>query len=494
LAGELLRHSPHPFSSIALSPDGSRMAITEPGAVQMWDAVSGEKILSWKTGPEKQCYGDTCYISSYLIYDSVAYSPDSSRIATGSRDGSVSIWDARSGAAIQTLRGHSTAVSAISFDPTGAYLASGAVDRTAIVWDLRSGKPLNRMKVAASVVSLVFTPGGDRLLIACGNVGHPANSDSLVALWRPLGGRTPVRQFRLPATVTRTRAAALSNDGKIVAAATPAGVFVWDVLSGKLTGSAYASQSSEPSSIAFSPDGSRLVSGTVNGGLRIFDRAGNELLSLPGRGNPLRNVVFSQDGDRVYSCDEDSDVRIWETRSAYFPGASEALNSLRETLFRWSDVSGRLKADRSLDPRLRQAALELAGRRGDDIGKWNHDTRAILLDPARTAAEYRNVLQSATAALQAYPWSPALLTTLGTALYRDGKYREALETLERSESLRGYPDRTDLILIAMTHYRLGETEKARKEFQAAVPVRSQIADSQRAFQDEADTLMAGGGH
>jgi uncharacterized protein HemY len=136
----------------------------------------------------------------------------------------------------------------------------------------------------------------------------------------------------------------------------------------------------------------------------------------------------------------------------------------------------------------------LAGRRGDDIGKWNHDARAVLLDPARTAAEYRSVLQSATAALQAYPWSPALLTTLGTALYRDGKYREALETLERSESLRGYPDQTDLILIAMTHYRLGETEKARKEFQAAVPVRSHRADSQRAFQDEADALMAGGGH
>jgi serine/threonine protein kinase/WD40 repeat protein len=75
LAGELLRHAPHPFSSIALSPDGSRIAATQPGAVEIWDAVSGEKILSWKAGSDKLCYGDTCYISSYLVYDSVAYSP-----------------------------------------------------------------------------------------------------------------------------------------------------------------------------------------------------------------------------------------------------------------------------------------------------------------------------------------------------------------------------------------------------------------------------------
>jgi WD40 repeat protein/serine/threonine protein kinase len=493
LAGELIRQTPHPYSSIALSPDGSRIAMKHPGTVEIWDALSGEQVLSWKTASEQYCYGDLCYLSHDLTYDSVAYSPDGSRIAAAMRDGSISIWDARSGAAIQTLREHETAVTALSFDPDGAHLASGAWDGTAIVWDLRNGKPVNRMKLAANVVSLAFNSAGDRLLIACGNVAHPASSDSMVTLWQPVGGQTPVRQFRLPANVNGTWAAAMSRDGRTVAATSPAGVFVWDALNGKLTGSAYASQSSAPTAIAFSPDGSRLVSGTITGGLRVFDRSADELLSLPGHGSSVRNVVFSPDGECVYSCGEDRDLRIWGTRSAYVPGAAELVNSLRARFFRGSDVSAQIKADRDMDPKLRQAALELASRRGNDMAKWDHDTRAILEDPRRAAADYRGALQSAVTALQAYPWSPALLTTLGIAQYRNGQYREALETLERSESLRGTSDSTDLILTSMTRYRLGETEKARKELQAAVPDRSHRADLQPPFVEEANTLIAPGG-
>ena len=491
LAGELLRQAPHQYSSIALSPDGSRMAIKHPGAVEIWDAVSGEQILSWKTASEQYCYGDRCYLSLYLNYDAVAYNPDGSRIAAAFRDGSIGIWDARSGAAIQTLRGHETAVTALSFDPDGGHLASGAWDGAAIVWDLRTGKPVNRTKLRASVVSLAFNPAGDRLLIACGDVAHPAGSDSLVTVWQPLGGKTSGRQFLLPSVVNRTWAAAMSKDGKTVAAATPAGVFVWDAHSGKLTGSAYADQTSEPTAIAFSPDGSRLVAGTVTGGLRIFDSSANELLSLPGRGTPLRNVVFSPDGERIYSCAKD--LQIWGTRSAYIPGAAELVNSLRERFFLLKDVSSQIKADRTAEPDLRQAALDLASRRGNDIGKWNHSTRAILDDPARSNADYRGALQSAASALQAYPWNPTLLTTLGIAQYRNRQYREALETLQRSEDLRGFRYPTDSILIAMTHYRLGEMEKARKELRAAVPDRVQRADAQPPFLGEADALMTPGG-
>ena len=198
LGGELLQHMPRDDSSIALSPDGARIAVTQPGAVEIWDAATGAKINSWKTGSEKLCYGDTCFTSSISNYDSVTYSPDGSHIAIGSRDGKVGIWDAQSGAAVQELRGHASAVTAIAFDRAGTYLASGAWDKTAIVWDLRSGQPVNRMRLAASVVSLSFTPGGDRLLIACGNTTHPASPESLVTLWQTLGGQSPVRQFPLP--------------------------------------------------------------------------------------------------------------------------------------------------------------------------------------------------------------------------------------------------------------------------------------------------------
>jgi eukaryotic-like serine/threonine-protein kinase len=496
LGGEFLQHLPRSNSSFALSPDGTQIAVTQPGAVEIWDAATGAKINSWKTGSEKLCYGDTCFTSAGFNYDSVTYSPDGSHIATGSRDGAVGIWDSRSGAAVQQLRGHASAVTAIAFDPAGTHLASGAWDQTAIVWDLRSGHPVNRMRLAASVVSLFFTPGGDRLVIACGNTAHPANPGSLVTLWQTLGGQSPIRQFPLPATVKRTWAAALSKDGKSVAATSPAGVSVWDTASGNLIGSGYTSEASQPIAIAFSPDGSRLAAGAVNGALRLFDTSGNELLNLSGHGQPLRSVAFSPDGDLLYSSGLDGNVRVWGTGSAYLPGAAELVDSLREQFYRWRDVSSRIEARRGLDSKLRQAALELARRRGDDIGHWNRDTLATLRDPKRTDEEYRTALQSATAALQAYPWNPALLSTLGAAQYRTGRYREAIETLLRSESLSPYPTTSNLILIAMTHYRLGEIEKARTELEAAVPIRSHYADAQPSFLDEADSLISpiGPGH
>jgi WD40 repeat protein len=470
------------------------MAVKQLGAGEVWDLNSGGRILSLKTGEEKQCYNDTCFSSMVLNYDCVAYSPDGSRIAAGSRDGSVAIWDARSGAEVLRLRGHSAAVTALAFDRSGAHLASGSGDQIAIVWDLRSGKPVNQMTLTASVTSLAFAPDGDRLLIACGNVGHPAKPDSLVTLWEPLSGRTPAFRFQFPAAATRTWAADLSSDGKLAAATSPAGVFVWERRSGKLLGAADATESSEPTAIAFSPDGSRIVCGTVNGGLRIFDNSGREMLALPGRRSALRTVAFSPDGNRIYSSDENEEVRIWETRSEYVPGSADLVSSLREKLFRWKEIDSRIQADGSLEPKLRQAALQLARRRGDDIGQWSRATSDIVRYPGRTAGEYRAALESAEAALKAFPWHPSLLTVAGAALYRNGRYREALNSLERSESLRAFPSRTDLILIAMTHFQLGETAKARQELKAAVPSRSQFGDqTPQYFLDEADALISSAG-
>jgi hypothetical protein len=59
---------------------------------------------------------------------SVSYSPDGSRLASGGWDGTVIVWDAASGRAIHTLRGHTALVRAVAFSPDGARIASTGVD------------------------------------------------------------------------------------------------------------------------------------------------------------------------------------------------------------------------------------------------------------------------------------------------------------------------------------------------------------------------------
>src|SRR5712692_9307414 len=71
--------------------------------------------------------------------DAVSWSPDGQFIASGSWDGTVQVWDARSGALHTLYLGHSDVVSALAWSPDGQYIASGSWDHTVQVWYARTG-------------------------------------------------------------------------------------------------------------------------------------------------------------------------------------------------------------------------------------------------------------------------------------------------------------------------------------------------------------------
>jgi WD40 repeat protein len=69
-------------------------------------------------------------------------------------------------------------------------------------------------------------------------------------------------------------------------------------------------------SVAFTPDGRRLVSASADGSLKLWDAAGGKLLlTLNGHGGAVRSVAVSPDGKRVYSCSADKTIKIWDAAS-----------------------------------------------------------------------------------------------------------------------------------------------------------------------------------
>src|SRR5256885_10512629 len=82
--------------------------------VRLWDASSGAALQTLKD-----------HSSSV---SSVAFSPDGKVVASGSGDDTVRLWDAGTGAAAQTLKGHSSSVRAIAFSPDGKVVESGSGD------------------------------------------------------------------------------------------------------------------------------------------------------------------------------------------------------------------------------------------------------------------------------------------------------------------------------------------------------------------------------
>ncbi|WP_435821721.1 WD40 repeat domain-containing protein [Micromonospora taraxaci] len=68
--------------------------------------------------------------------ESLAWSPDGSRLVAGCKDNSARVWDVRTRSSADVLRGHADWVGALVWSPSGRYLASGSDDRTVRVWDI----------------------------------------------------------------------------------------------------------------------------------------------------------------------------------------------------------------------------------------------------------------------------------------------------------------------------------------------------------------------
>ena len=77
---------------------------------------------------------------------SAAFSPDGSRIVTASRDNTARLWDAKTGAALATLSGHTDAVTSAAFSPDGSRVVTASEDKTARLWDAKTGAALARSR------------------------------------------------------------------------------------------------------------------------------------------------------------------------------------------------------------------------------------------------------------------------------------------------------------------------------------------------------------
>ena len=283
--------------SVAFSPDGTTIASgSRDGSVRIWDAATGRQLR------ELEGHGDWVY--------GVAFSPDGTTIASGSGDASVRIWDAATGRQLRKLEGYGGAVCGMAFSPDGTTIASGSGDASVRIWDAATGRQLRKLEGhGGAVCGVAFSPDGTT--IASGS------HDTSVRIWDAATGR---QLRKLEGHGGAVCGMAFSPDGTTIASGSgDASVRIWDAATGrqlrKLEGHGGAIHS-----VSFSPDGTTIASGSDDKSVRIWDAAtGRQLRELKGNGgwygswlgSWVSSVAFSPDGTTIASGSGDKSVRIW---------------------------------------------------------------------------------------------------------------------------------------------------------------------------------------
>jgi tRNA A-37 threonylcarbamoyl transferase component Bud32 len=265
-----------PIRTATFSPDGSRVLTgSDDGTARIWsyyDVGPVAKVL--------ELNGHTAAVRT------ATFSPDGSRVITGSDDGTARVWHARSGALILTRRGHASAVTLARFIRDGTQVITGDAPGDLEAWDPRTGHNLEGV-----ILNEHFPEWSSAMFIRSGNGSQVVirGPSGPVNLWNAVG-----RQFFVPLEELSP----------------------W-----------------EPAT--FSPGGSRLVAGDDRGTVRIWDaQSGALLLALKGHTGSVHSATFSPDGERLLTSGADGTARVWFALSFKEWTASE----LR--LISWGDGSG----------------------------------------------------------------------------------------------------------------------------------------------------------
>jgi WD40 repeat protein len=205
--------------SVAFSPDGTRVATASwDGTARVWNAASGSAIII-PAGMQPAALSPDGKGIRLASVQSVAFSPDGTRIVTASAD-TARVWDAASGRAIATLKGHEGPVWSAAFSPDGKRIVTASYDKTARVWDAASGSAIATLKGHEGPVwSAAFSPDGTRIVTA--------SDDKTARLWDVATGSVIAA---LAGHSERVNSAAFSPDGtRVVAASNDKTARVWDV-------------------------------------------------------------------------------------------------------------------------------------------------------------------------------------------------------------------------------------------------------------------------
>lgn len=287
-SGLLSKRTGHlgPVRAVCLAPDGRSFASADDGGeVRFW-SVAGT-MASWAQqlhrGPVR----------------GLAFSPDGQALLSGGDDETVRIWDARTGDEGSTFQ-YGGRVLSVAWSPDGTLVAAAGVGGRVRVWNRSTGKEtITAERQPGAVAGIAFTPDGKHLACA-------GRSD--VRLYSVTTGAIA---FTLKGSGQPTDALALDRNGETLATADADGVVrVWDMPRRQIL-SSIEGAAELGGCVALSPDG-RIVAFNSDGSeVRVCDTVGGKTLRRFPHPQRVLSLAWSPDGTTLVTGCRDGRVRLW---------------------------------------------------------------------------------------------------------------------------------------------------------------------------------------
>jgi WD40 repeat protein len=469
-------------ASASFSPDGSRIVTAGDQTAKVWDPQTGTPLLELKGnlgivtsasfsadgtrivagGTQKAVVWDARPLTSVLELKGhtgtvwphhLWYGPDGSRIVSASDDGTAKVWDAKTGALLQDLKGHRRAISSVGLSPDGTRIVTGSWDKTAKVWDTLTGALLHNLTAHSDVVCCVrFSPDGTRIV--------SGGWDNTAKVWDAQAGTLLLDLKGQTGSVWR---AWFSPDGTRI---------VTDVDEPRV----YDARTGEELKGEPIPPAPRPVQTSPNGRI-LAHSAGRHVELIPLQPEPAElayrelqarpNFARYREGYEVARAAQDDFASRFYFNLFPLPErtrirAEEVVGPLFSRLQLRDDVLAALQSQPAADPEIQAACLKLAATWPESAQECNNVARPLVTYPGQPSSTYRRCLRLAKAACGLVPDNGTLLDTLGMAQYRCGLTAEAVVTLTRSIDLNKGARPGGLAFLAMAQNRLGHREEARR--------------------------------